>query len=58
MHTENDEKITALLNLVASLEKETKIKDQIIEEQKLMIEVLEEHNTGLKNMIDGILGLH
>lgn len=58
MQKENDERITALLSLVASLEKEAEIKDRIIEKQKLMIEVLEEHNTGLKNMIDGILGLH
>jgi hypothetical protein len=43
--------------LIVGLENEGRIKDQLIQSQKDMIQILEDHNTELKKMIEKMITL-
>ena len=50
-----ENEITVRDNLIAGLEKEIKIQDKIIKEQKVMIKTLEEQNSELMKLIEEFL---
>ncbi len=57
MNRNPDEQIAARDKLIAGLEKENKIQDMLIKEQKRMIQTLESHISELQKMLEQLLKL-
>lgn len=54
LNSEDRKQIAARDGLIAGLEKECRIKEELIDAQGNMIKILEEHNADLTQMLDEI----